>query len=416
VTSCALSEISETTERIGIESKVLFGKPANNDRTFRSAPEDRQGGQEHPAGLKGDDFLSERHFCRALRMERRRAERSRRPFLLVLVANRQAREETSKSEFTQGIEKVFTALATSIRETDIWGWYEEGIIGGIIFTEFNGTSKPVILATVSRKLDQAVHSEMSVECLKRLRLSFRFFPEDWAGGDPSPSTDRMFFPDLEEREISRRISRAIKRFIDVGGSLVALMFLSPLFAAIAVAIKLDSKGSVFFRQERVGQYGARFECLKFRSMTAGSDGTLHQEYIRTFIRGQAGTVWQDEKGRTVFKIAQDPRVTKVGRLLRRTSLDELPQLLNVLRGEMSLVGPRPPVSYELDSYHPWHLRRIREAKPGITGLWQVMGRSRLKFDDMVRLDLQYAKTWSLWLDLKILLRTPRAVLSGDGAY
>jgi lipopolysaccharide/colanic/teichoic acid biosynthesis glycosyltransferase len=124
----------------------------------------------------------------------------------------------------------------------------------------------------------------------------------------------------------------------------------------------------------------------------------------------------NENGEGVFKITNDPRITSIGKLLRRASLDELPQFINVLRGEMSLVGPRPPVAYEVEAYDVWHRRRILEAKPGITGLWQVNGRSRVKFDDMVRLDLRYAKTWSPWLDVKILLRTPGAVISGGGAY
>jgi lipopolysaccharide/colanic/teichoic acid biosynthesis glycosyltransferase len=118
----------------------------------------------------------------------------------------------------------------------------------------------------------------------------------------------------------------------------------------------------------------------------------------------------------VYKIQDDPRVTRVGKFLRKTSLDELPQLINVLKGEMSLVGPRPPIPYELEAYQIWHRRRVLEAQPGITGLWQVNGRSRIKFDDMVRLDLQYARTWSVWLDIKILWQTPRAVLFGAGAY
>src|SRR6266704_7217606 len=139
-------------------------------------------------------------------------------------------------------------------------------------------------------------------------------------------------------------------------------------------------------------------------------------YVKRFIAGAVDAGVSDtQQHKAVYKITEDPRVTRVGRFLRKTSLDELPQFLNVLRGEMSLVGPRPPIPYELEVYDIWHRRRVLEAKPGITGLWQVNGRSRLKFDDMVRLDLQYAKKWSLWLDIKILLQTPWAVLFGDGA-
>jgi lipopolysaccharide/colanic/teichoic acid biosynthesis glycosyltransferase len=145
-----------------------------------------------------------------------------------------------------------------------------------------------------------------------------------------------------------------------------------------------------------------------------SDPKIHQNYVKQFISGKQSAQSGGRKG--IFKIQDDPRITPVGRFLRRTSLDELPQFLNVLKGEMSLVGPRPPIPYEIETYELWHRRRFLEVKPGITGLWQVEGRSRTRFDDMVRLDLKYARTWSPWLDIKILLRTPTAVFWGDGAF
>jgi lipopolysaccharide/colanic/teichoic acid biosynthesis glycosyltransferase len=150
-------------------------------------------------------------------------------------------------------------------------------------------------------------------------------------------------------------------------------------------------------------------------MQVNNDATVHQEYVRRFIAGQAELHTVNGKA-GVYKITNDPRVTAIGRVLRKASLDELPQLLNVIQGHMSLIGPRPPVPYEFQQYDLWHRRRVLEIKPGITGLWQVNGRSRTSFDDMVRLDLQYAREWSLWLDLKILWRTPGAVLSGIGAH
>jgi lipopolysaccharide/colanic/teichoic acid biosynthesis glycosyltransferase len=150
-------------------------------------------------------------------------------------------------------------------------------------------------------------------------------------------------------------------------------------------------------------------------MHTGNDPRIHMDYVKQFIEGRVSADTCGTNGQ-VFKITHDPRLTKVGQFLRKTSLDELPQFLNVLRGDMSMVGPRPPIPYELENYDVWHRRRLLEVKPGITGLWQVAGRSRLPFDDMVRLDLRYATTWSLWLDLKILLRTPQAVFSGHGAY
>jgi exopolysaccharide biosynthesis polyprenyl glycosylphosphotransferase len=229
------------------------------------------------------------------------------------------------------------------------------------------------------------------------------------------STDISLYPDLLPKNLTSKTSQLTKRAIDVIGSLLALTLLSPFYVIIAVAIKLTSKGPIFFKQDRVGQYGKHFSFLKFRSMYYKNDAKIHQEYVRGLISGK-----HDGKGAagngTVFKIKDDPRVTPVGKFLRKTSLDEIPQFLNVLMGDMSLVGPRPPIPYEVEVYEAWHRRRFLEAKPGITGLWQVEGRSRTKFDEMVRLDLRYVKTWSPWLDIKILLRTPAVVFRGDGAY
>ena len=150
-------------------------------------------------------------------------------------------------------------------------------------------------------------------------------------------------------------------------------------------------------------------------MRVNSDSKIHEEYVTRFIAGQvANNGRKNEK--QVFKLQRDPRITGIGAILRKTSLDELPQFWNVLSGEMSLVGPRPPLEYEFKAYDVWHRRRVLEIKPGVTGLWQVEGRSRTNFDDMVRLDLKYARKWTIWLDLKILFRTPAAVVSGDGAH
>ena len=201
--------------------------------------------------------------------------------------------------------------------------------------------------------------------------------------------------------------------MDIIGSALILVMCAPVLLIIALAIKGSSKGPVFFRQRRVGQYGKPFTFLKFRSMYIDNDSSIHQEYVTQLIAGQAQRNSSNGNGggAGVYKLTNDPRITRVGAFLRRSSLDELPQLWNVLRGEMSLVGPRPAIPYEVAAYQTWHRRRVLEVKPGITGLWQVSGRCQLKFDEMVRLDLRYAKNWSPWLDIKILLRTPRAVLS-----
>jgi exopolysaccharide biosynthesis polyprenyl glycosylphosphotransferase len=197
---------------------------------------------------------------------------------------------------------------------------------------------------------------------------------------------------------------AFKRASDIVVSLAGLILLSPLMLLISVAIKLDSPGPILFKQVRVGKGGRhRFVCYKFRSMRQGAEEE----------RPQLGD--QDEVVGPTFKIRHDPRCTRVGRFLRRTSLDELPQLYNVLRGEMSLVGPRPAIPLELEQYEEWHRRRL-EIWPGITGLWQVSGRSRLTFDEMCLLDIYYLENWSPLLDLKIALKTIPAVLAGRGAY
>jgi len=177
-------------------------------------------------------------------------------------------------------------------------------------------------------------------------------------------------------------------------------------------VKLGSPGPVFFRQQRVGYMMKPFTMLKFRTMHVGADPTVHQQFVSQFIRSRLPV---DDPATALFKLTRDPRITPIGRILRKTSLDELPQIWNVLRGEMSLIGPRPPLRYEFVEYKPWHRRRLLEAKPGITGLWQVAGRSRTTFDEMVRLDLRYARRRSLWMDIRIFLATPAAVISGKGA-
>ena len=196
-------------------------------------------------------------------------------------------------------------------------------------------------------------------------------------------------------------SELLKRLMDITGALVGVVLLSPLLALLALAVKLDSRGPLFFSQRRIGRHGERFEMLKFRSMVPHADAIKHELRDRNEVQGG------------LFKIADDPRITRVGRLLRRTSLDELPQLFNVLAGDMSLVGPRPLVEDEDALIEGWQRRRLA-VKPGMTGMWQIFGSSRIPMEEMVKIDYLYGANWSIWLDLKILLRTVPYVLSRRG--
>jgi exopolysaccharide biosynthesis polyprenyl glycosylphosphotransferase len=214
------------------------------------------------------------------------------------------------------------------------------------------------------------------------------------------------------REPLSRESRLLKRACDAGISLLVMLVLSPLWLVIALLIKLDTHGPVFYVQDRVGMDGRMFRLYKFRTMRMGSADNTHREYQRKFIAGglEANLGSADKPA---YKLPADPRITRVGRWLRRTSLDEVPQFLNVLRGEMSVVGPRPPIAYEVEVYELWHRKRL-DMKPGLTGLWQVSGRNRLPFEEMVKLDLFYIENWSLLLDLRIIFRTALVMFKGDG--
>jgi len=369
--------------------------------------------QNKQAMNERDTLLPEVMFLRALSLERKRAERSRKLFVLMLL---EPVQPMSNGNGHNAFSMTVSAISSSIRETDIAGWYKERAALGVIFAELGTADKTSILTALRAKVTAALQSSLRAEDLSHVRISFHCFPDEWNDHHTGLPPTTTLYPDLAQRDEARKVSYGIKQAIDALGSSMALIILSPIFLAIAVAIKLSSPGPILFRQKRIGQYGVPFTCLKFRSMHAVNDSQIHKEYVTRFIAGSVDAGVSDTDDKVVYKLTADPRVTRVGRLLRKTSLDELPQLLNVLLGEMSLVGPRPPIPYELEAYDIWHRRRLLEVKPGITGLWQVNGRSRLRFDDMVRLDLKYAQAWSLGLDLKILLQTPRAVFSGDGAH
>lgn len=231
---------------------------------------------------------------------------------------------------------------------------------------------------------------------------------------------------LSPVQASRKFYYIGKRILDFSIASLALIILSPLIALVAILIKLDSPGPVMFKQDRVSVrrrsqnniaywQKVNFRCYKFRTMVCNADPSLHKSYIKALIDNDSESMAALQGEATkIRKLTHDPRVTRIGRFLRKSSIDEIPQFINVLKGDMSLVGPRPAIPYEVEMYKPWYCRRL-ETKPGITGLWQVTARSSCDFDEIVKLDIQYIDQQSFWLDLKILLKTPIAVLFCRGA-
>lgn len=362
------------------------------------------------AGVHGGSVLfsalQDALFLEMLRLERRRTERSGKPFMLVLIDG----SEVSRAMRMAVFQRVAAGISRRTRETDVLGWYERGKKLGMLMTEI-GYADTRDLDIIAHKITDAIEGALSPESYSRLKLTFRVYPDSTtdAGGDPG-KPDAVLYPDLAKSQNHRR-SMTLKRILDVFGSVCAILLFLPLFLLIAALVKLSSPGPVFFRQKRLGQYGQHFNFFKFRTMYVNNDPAIHQEYVARLIAGSRDA----GQGSATYKLQNDPRVTTLGRFLRKSSLDELPQFFNVLRNDMSLVGPRPPLPYEYERYQVWHRRRVLEMKPGITGLWQVEGRSRTTFEEMVRIDLRYAASRSFWMDLRILLLTPVAVLSGRGA-
>jgi lipopolysaccharide/colanic/teichoic acid biosynthesis glycosyltransferase len=357
-----------------------------------------------------EEVLDENVFHSMLTLERRRAERSRKPFVLMLL---DANLENGTAE--QILKQAVEIVVVSKRETDLVGWYKQGAILGVIFTEVNLEGDTPITETLRTKIETAFVKHLGRERASKIAISMHIFPESWDKNSSGWVADSKLYPDLRRRGSRKRLPLVIKRAIDIAGSAALLLMLSPFLALIVALIKLTSKGPVIYKQDRLGQFGARFKCLKFRTMYTNNDPKIHQDYVQQFIAGKEGLDKSGGSDKPVYKLVKDPRVTFIGGFLRKTSLDELPQFWNVLRGDMSLVGPRPPVPYEFEVYDIWHRRRVLEVRPGVTGLWQVSGRNRTRFDEMVRLDLRYSQTWSIWLDLKILFATPWAVFNGGGA-
>ncbi|MEW6732828.1 MAG: sugar transferase [Acidobacteriota bacterium] len=273
-----------------------------------------------------------------------------------------------------------------------------------------------VLITDERISSQSIF-EAIMRCGRKHHVDFRVVPNLFNCLPRKTDIDQIgSLPMIKLfEEPLRGYNRWLKRSIDLTLSLLGLILLAPLWLLIIVMIKLNSKGPAIYRQERVGMDGRVFRMYKFRSMYPNASEDIHRELMHKTIKSSIESNQGTDERPIYGKIKNDPRITPIGDWLRRTSLDELPQLLNIIRGEMSLIGPRPPIPYEVEIYEDWHRARFH-VKPGLTGLWQVSGRNRLSFEQMVRLDIYYIENWSLWLDLKILLKTIPVVLHGDSAF
>jgi len=346
------------------------------------------------------NILPKPHFLDRLRVEKRRADRSKSPLSIALLS---LKEETFNGH--KPIEKFLKSLHKNTRETDIKGWLGHDVIGLILPDTDDEGVKFCVEKIADGNGDpkfSAITGTYPNYLFQKLLTDEENYPD-------------LFPIDLDEPTKSHSFQIALKRVMDILGSLVGLILFSPLMLLTAIAIKITSAGPIIFKQFRFGKKGIHFSFYKFRSMYSDVDDQIHREYVTNLIKGDLEKINQGDEETPLYKMKSDPRVTPVGQIIRKTSIDEIPQFLNVLKGEMSLVGPRPPIPYEVEKYEPWHLRRILEVKPGITGLWQVDGRSITSFDDMVRLDLRYVQNWSLWLDIKILLKTVKVFVHPKGA-
>lgn len=346
-----------------------------------------------------EELLPRQYFLAQLHREKRRVDRSKAPLSLIIYRMAQRSGAASTAALA-------AQLLASKRETDIAGWLGDDVLAVICpdTAEEGGQRFIDKIEALSGDL------HYSVECVTYPDHLFEGLAADpHAVHSPSP---------LLAAQAARDLSSDVywlKRPLDILGAFLALVLFAPVMLAAALAIKLSSRGPVIFTQTRLGKSGVPFRFYKFRSMTVDSDDRIHRDHVKGLIGSEDTLQDRSDASGAWFKIQGDPRVTWVGRFIRRTSIDELPQLFNVLRGDMSLVGPRPPLPYEAENYRSWHLRRVLDIRPGMTGLWQVDGRGRLSFDDMVRMDLSYVRGCSLRLDLRILAKTAPVVLSCEGA-
>lgn len=345
-------------------------------------------------------ILAKHNFIKQVQLEKRRTDRSKAPLSMIVFQ--------TAGVGLRGIgnvKELADLLQRSKRETDILGYLGENRLG-LLLPDTNCTGVETLIRNLrgrAGELDFATSSGTYPDQLFDSLTSAQ-----------QTATDSLPLL-IDDNTTTVSGAAFFKRAVDLVGSTLLIVLLSPLMLLTAVAITATSPGPVIFRQIRLGKRGTPFVFFKFRSMVANSDDQIHRAYVANLIEGKLDDLNQGDASNPHFKLKTDPRVTRIGNFLRATSIDELPQLFNVLKGDMSLVGPRPPLQYEAEKYQSWHLRRVLEIRPGITGLWQVEGRSRTSFDDMVRLDLRYIRNCSPWLDLRILVKTVLVVLRRDGA-
>ncbi len=346
-----------------------------------------------------DDVLPRQHFLWQLRREKRRSDRSKSPLSIALF-----RYQGSAYDELRSTERMLTILHHNKRETDMLGELGHDLVA-VLLPDTRGKGTQRFMQKIARHADALPFAQ-----------SVGTYPDQLfdalAAGTPRFAEFHPYFLDDGE---TQRFRDRVKRLLDLAGASVGLVLASPFMAVAALAIARTSPGPIIFKQVRLGRHGVPFVFYKFRTMHCNVDDRIHREHVAALIAGDSQSNTRGGTAKTWSKLEADPRITRVGRILRKTSIDELPQLFNVLKGDLSLVGPRPALPYEAEKYQAWHLRRIFARKPGISGLWQAYSRGDSTFDDMVRMDIQYIRNWSLGLDLKILLKTVKVVLRRTGA-
>jgi lipopolysaccharide/colanic/teichoic acid biosynthesis glycosyltransferase len=352
-----------------------------------------------PGRILGE-ILPEYHFLQQLRREKRRSDRTGSPFSLVTVRVDAGMPSAAETALLGRL------LARRVRETDVVGFTNGGV--GILLAD---TDAAAAKAFIDRLEKQARLTDLAVTSSTYPELLFGALTDEAV----ERASVRPLFLDIRP---DRRGSFALvtKRVVDVAAAGVGLLLLSPAMLATALLVRASSPGPIIYKQARIGWQGTPFILYKFRSMICNADENVHREYVTRLIKAPPTQADDNGPSTSWTKLEKDPRITPIGHFIRKTGIDELPQLFNVIKGDLSIVGPRPPLPYEAKYYQAWHLRRIFECRPGITGLWQVSSCSTVSFADMVRLDIEYVRSWSLLLDLRIAFRTLAVVVNRCGAH